>query len=95
MLLAGLDGIKNKIHPGDPMEKDLYELSSHETAELGSVATSLGEALQALNVDRDFLKVGNVFTDDIIESYINLKAEEIKRLQMTTHPLEFELYYSL
>jgi len=95
MLLAGLDGIKNKIHPGEPMEKDLYELSSKDAAELSSVATTLDEALQALNIDRAFLKVGNVFTDDIIESYIDLKAQEIKRLQMTTHPLEFELYYSL
>lgn len=95
MLMAGLDGIKNQIHPGDPMDKDLYDLRPEEAAELNSVAESLGEALNALNRDRAFLKEGGVFSDELIDSYIALKEQEIKRINMTTHPLEFELYYSL
>lgn len=95
MLMAGLDGIKNQIHPGNPMEKDLYDLAPHEAAELDRVAETLSEALDALNKDRAFLKQGNVFTDELIDSYIELKKQEIQRLHMTTHPVEFELYYSL
>jgi glutamine synthetase len=95
MLMAGLDGIKNQIHPGQPMEKDLYDLRPEEAAELSSVAGSLGEALSALDRDRAFLKEGGVFSDELIDSYITLKEQEIQRINMTTHPLEFELYYSL
>lgn len=95
MLMAGLDGIKHKIYPGDPTEKDLYELSGKEAAELQTVAETLGEALHALDQDRAFLKEGGVFSDELIDSYIDIKRQEIKRLHMTTHPVEFELYYSL
>lgn len=95
MLMAGLDGIRNQIHPGDAMDKDLYDLPPEEAAELDTVAESLGEALQALNHDRAFLKEGGVFSDELIDAYIALKKEEIQRLQLTTHPVEFELYYSL
>lgn len=95
MLMAGLDGIKNQIHPGAPMEKDLYDLSPEEKTDLPHVAESLTEALESLDQDRDFLKQGNVFNDELIDSYITLKQSEIQRLNMTTHPVEFELYYSL
>lgn len=95
MLMAGLDGIKNKIHPGNPMEKDLYDLAPAEKMDLLSVAETLSEALDSLNQDRAFLKQGNVFSDELIDSYIALKREEVQRLHMTTHPVEFELYYSL
>ncbi|MFD2179156.1 glutamate--ammonia ligase [Veronia pacifica] len=95
MLMAGLDGIKNKIHPGDAMDKDLYDLPAEEAAEIPTVASSLEQALQALSDDRDFLTSGGVFTDDFIDSYIGLKSQDVERLQMTTHPVEFELYYSV
>ncbi|HHQ14749.1 MAG TPA: glutamate--ammonia ligase [Chromatiales bacterium] len=95
MLMAGLDGIQNKIHPGDPMDKDLYDLPPEEEAALKTVCFSLEEALAALDADRDFLKVGDVFSDDLIDGYIELKEEECQRVRMTTHPVEFELYYSL
>lgn len=95
MLMAGLDGIQNQIHPGDAMDKDLYELTSHEAKELDKVAGSLDEALIALDKNRAFLKAGGVFTDRLIDSYIALKEQEITRVRMTTHPVEFDLYYSL
>ncbi|NVJ59098.1 MAG: glutamate--ammonia ligase [Gammaproteobacteria bacterium] len=95
MLMAGLDGIKNKIHPGDAMDKDLYDLPAEEAAEIPTVASSLEMALEALDNDRAFLTEGGVFSDDFIDSYIKLKKEEVQRLQMTTHPIEFELYYSV
>lgn len=95
MLMAGLDGIKNQIHPGDPMDKDLYNLPPEEAAELDTVAHNLHEALLALKKDHQFLKEGGVFTSDVIDSYIKLKEEEVLKLAMTTHPVEFELYYSL
>lgn len=95
MLMAGLDGIKNKIHPGDAMDKDLYDLPAEEAAEIPTVAESLKEALQALDADREFLTAGGVFSDDFIDSYIKLKSEDVERIQMTTHPVEFELYYSV
>ncbi|MCO7225222.1 glutamate--ammonia ligase [Pleionea sp. CnH1-48] len=95
MLMAGLDGIKNKIHPGDAMDKDLYDLPAEEAAEIPTVAASFEEALAALDSDRAFLTEGGVFSDDFIDSYIELKSEEVTRLQMTTHPLEFEMYYSV
>ena len=95
MMMAGLDGIKNKIDPGEPIDKDLYELSSDEEKMLPTVASSLEIALDALDKDRGFLKEGGVFTDNTINSYIELKMEEVQRLRQSTHPCEFELYYSL
>jgi glutamine synthetase len=95
MLMAGLDGIKNKIHPGDAMDKDLYDLPAEEAAEIPQVATSFEEALDALDKDREFLTVGGVFCDDMIDAYIGLKQEQVTRLSMTTHPVEFEMYYSV
>jgi len=95
MLMAGLDGIKNKIHPGDAADKDLYDLPPEEAATYPTVASSLGEALQALDEDREFLTAGGVFTDDMIDAYIDLKNEEVTRLDMTTHPVEFDMYYSV
>ncbi len=94
MLMAGLDGIQNKIHPGDPMDKDLYDLPAEEAAEIPTVASSLNQALEALEADKDFLTAGGVFTDDMIQAFINLKMEEVTRLRMTTHPIEFDMYYS-
>lgn len=95
MLMAGLDGIQNRIHPGDAMDKDLYDLPPEEEKEIPKVAFSLEEALHALDQDRGFLKAGDVFTDDAIDSYIRLKMDEVQRLRMTTHPIEFDMYYSV
>ncbi|PCK09574.1 MAG: glutamine synthetase [Alteromonadaceae bacterium] len=95
LLMAGLDGIKNKIHPGDPADKDLYDLPAEELAEYPTVCASLEEALTALDADREFLNAGDVFTDDTIDAYISLKKEEVEKLNMTTHPVEFEMYYSV
>ena len=95
LLMAGLDGIINKIHPGDAMDKDLYDLPPEEEKQLQLVAFSLDEALAALDEDRAFLKAGDVFSDDLIDAYIDLKLENVTRLRMTTHPVEFDMYYSL
>ncbi len=95
MLMAGLDGIKNKIHPGEPMDKDLYDLPPTELAEIPTVCGSLREALAALDADRDYLKAGGVMDDDQIDAYIELKEEENIRYEHTPHPVEFDLYYSL
>jgi len=95
LMLAGLDGIQNKIHPGDAMDKDLYDLPPEEEKELKLVAFSLDEALGALDQDRDFLKAGGVFSDDLIDAYIGLKMDDVTRLRMATHPVEFDMYYSL
>ncbi|MCV2401690.1 glutamate--ammonia ligase [Marinomonas sp. C2222] len=95
MLMAGLDGIKNKIHPGDAADKDLYDLPAEEAAAIPQVAGSLEEALKCLDENREFLTQGGVFTDDMIDAYIALKAGDAQRISMTTHPLEFELYYSV
>lgn len=95
MMMAGLDGIQNKIHPGEPMDKDLYDLPPEEEKMIPQVCYSLDMALEALDKDRDFLKAGGVFTDDVIDSYIALKMQEVTRLRMTTHPVEFDMYYSL
>ena len=95
LLMAGLDGIKNKIHPGDAMDKDLYDLPPEEEAAIPQVANSLDQALDALNEDRAFLTDGGVFTDDMIDAFIELKMEEVTRLRMETHPAEFDLYYSV
>jgi glutamine synthetase len=95
MLMAGLDGVQNKIHPGDAMDKDLYDLPPEEEAELRTVAFSLDEALEALDADREFLLVGDVFSNDLIDGYLELKNDEVLSLRMSTHPVEFEMYYSL
>jgi glutamine synthetase len=95
MMLAGLDGILNKIHPGDPVDKDLYDLPPEEEKMIPTVCFALDQALDALDTDRGFLTASGVFSDDFIDSYIGLKMEEITRLRMTTHPVEFDLYYSL
>ncbi|WP_335917597.1 glutamate--ammonia ligase [Shewanella chilikensis] len=95
LLMAGLDGIQNKIHPGDAMDKDLYDLPAEEAAEIPTVAESLEVALAALDADREFLTRGGVFSDDFIDSYLKLKQAEAERVSRTTHPVEFELYYSL
>ena len=95
MLMAGLDGIQNKIHPGEAMDKDLYDLPPEEEAAIPQVCYSLDQALEALSEDREFLKAGNVFTDDTIDAYIELKMEEVTRLRMATHPVEFDMYYSV
>ncbi len=95
MLMAGLDGIQNKIHPGDAADKDLYELPPEELKDIPTVCSSLEEALENLDKDRAFLTAGGVFTDDMIDAYIDLKMEEVTRLRMTTHPVEFDMYYSL
>jgi glutamine synthetase len=95
MLMAGLDGIRNKIHPGDPADKDLYDLEPEEAKEIPTVCHSLDMALDALDKDRGFLKEGGVFTDDVIDAYIGLKMQEVTRLRMSTHPVELELYYSV
>jgi glutamine synthetase len=95
MLMAGLDGIKNKIDPGDAMDKDLYDLPPEEGRMIPTVCSALDQALDALDADRGFLTAGGVFTDDMIDGYIDLKMEEVTRLRMTTHPVEFDMYYSL
>ncbi|MDR5610100.1 MULTISPECIES: glutamate--ammonia ligase [unclassified Arsenophonus] len=94
-LMAGLDGIINKIHPGEAMDKNLYDLPAEEAQEIPTVASSLEEALQALDADREFLKRGEVFTDETIDAYINLLKDDVQRIRMAPHPLEFEIYYSV
>ena len=95
LMMAGLDGIKNKVSPGEAMDQDLFELTPEEEKMLPTVAPGLDVALDALDKDRDFLKEGGVFTDKMIDSYIGLKYEEVQRLRASTHPCEFEMYYSL
>ncbi|HEY5716957.1 MAG TPA: glutamate--ammonia ligase [Motiliproteus sp.] len=95
LMMAAIDGIKNKIHPGDAADKDLYDLPAEEAAEIPTVCSSLEQALAALDADREFLTVGGVFSDDTIDAYIKLKQLEVERVNMSTHPVEFELYYSV
>ena len=95
LMMAGLDGIKNKIHPGEAMDKDLYDLPPEEDKLIPRVCHSLDMALEALDKDREFLTAGGVFTNDMIDAYIDLKMEEVTRFRMTTHPVEFDMYYSL
>ncbi|MCZ6617462.1 MAG: type I glutamate--ammonia ligase [Gammaproteobacteria bacterium] len=95
MLMAGLDGIKNEIHPGDSFDKDLYDLPPEELEGVPTVASSLEGAMAALDADREFLTAGDVFTDSQIDGYLALKQEEVDYLNATTHPVEFEMYYSL
>jgi glutamine synthetase len=95
MLMAGLDGIENKIHPGDPVDKDLYHLPPEELKQVPTVCGSLRQALENLDADRAFLKKGGVFSDDFIDSYISLKMEEVYTFEHTPHPVEFKMYYSV
>ena len=95
LLMAGLDGIQNKIHPGDAADKDLYDLPPEEGKAIPTVAATFDQALAALDADREFLTAGGVFSDDMIDAYIELKEAEIERLNMTTHPVEFDMYYSV
>jgi len=94
MLMAGLDGIQNKIDPGDAMDKDLYDLPPEELKDVPTVCGSLRQAMEALDADRDFLKKGDVFSDDAIDAYMDLKWEEIYNFEHTPHPVEFQMYYS-
>ncbi|WP_142847210.1 type I glutamate--ammonia ligase [Telmatospirillum sp. J64-1] len=95
MMMAGLDGIENKIHPGDPMDKNLYDLPPEELATVPTVCGSLREALESLRADSAFLTKGDVFTQDFIDSYIELKYEEVYAFEHTPHPIEFQMYYSV
>ncbi|MGM0629714.1 MAG: glutamate--ammonia ligase [Pseudomonadota bacterium] len=95
LLMAGLDGIRNKIHPGDAMDKDLYNLPPEEAKDIPTVCHSLEMALEALDKDREFLKQGGVMDDDMIDAYIDLKYNEVETLKKTTHPVEFDMYYSV
>jgi glutamine synthetase len=94
LMMAGLDGVQNKIHPGDPADKNLYDLPPEEDAMIPTVCSSLDQALESLDRDREFLTRGGVFTNDMIDAYIALKMEEVQRIRMTTHPVEFDMYYS-
>ncbi len=94
MLMAGLDGVQNKIHPGEAADKNLYDLPPEEDAKIPTVCSSLDQALDYLDKDRDFLTRGGVFSNDLIDAYIALKHEEVTRFRMTTHPVEFDMYYS-
>jgi len=95
MLMAGLDGVQNKIHPGEAADKNLYDLPPEEDAKIPTVCSSLDMALDYLDRDREFLTRGGVFSNDLIDAYIELKMEEVTRFRMTTHPVEFDMYYSL
>ena len=94
MLMAGLDGIQNKIHPGDPMDKNLYDLPPEELKDVPTVCGSLREALDALADDHEFLMKGDVFDKDQIEAYIELKWEEVYAFEHAPHPIEFKMYSS-
>jgi len=94
MLMAGLDGVQNKIHPGEPIDKNLYDLPPKEAKRVPNVCSSLEMALECLEKDHDFLTKGGVFSEDFLESYMALKEEELTRFRMTTHPVEFDMYYS-
>ena len=94
MLMAGLDGIRNRIHPGEAMDKNLYDLPTEELKDIPTVCTSLREAVENLDADRDYLKAGGVMDDDQIDAYIELKMEEVLRYEHTPHPVEFDLYFS-
>ena len=94
LLMAGIDGIKNKIHPGDAMDKNLYDLPPEELADVPTVCGSLREALESLTADHEFLLEGGVFTKDQIDAYMELKWEEVYRWEMAPSPVEFDMYYS-
>ena len=94
IVMAGIDGILNKIHPGPAMDKNLYDLPPEEDAKIPTVCSSLDQALDYLDKDREFLTRGGVFSNDLIDAYIALKQEEVTRFRMTTHPVEYDMYYS-
>jgi glutamine synthetase type I len=95
MMMAGLDGIQNKLNPGDPSDKNLYDLPPEEDAKIPTVCSSLEQALEYLDKDREFLTRGGVCSSDFIDAYIDLKMDEVTRFRMTTHPVEFDMYYSI
>ena len=95
LMMAGLDGIKHQIDPGEAMDKDLYDLPPEEARDIPTVCHSLDQALEALDGDREFLKAGGVMNDDFIDAYIGLKMQEVTKFRAATHPLEYQLYYSL
>ena len=95
MLLAGIDGIENKIHPGDAMDKNLYDLPPEELKNVSTVCLSLREALESLESDRSFLKKGEAFSDSFIDGYIELKSQEVEKFEQSPHPIEYQMYYSV
>ena len=95
MLKAALDGIINKLDPGQAMDKDLYDLPRQELAQIPTVCGSLREALDSLKADHAYLTAGGVFAQDLIDSYVELKMTEVMRFEMTPHPVEYDMYYSV
>ena len=95
LMMAGLDGVQNKIHSGEAADKNLYDLLPEEDAKIPTVCAGLDQALEALDKDREFLTRGGVFTDGMIDAYLALKEQELAKFRITTHPVEFEMYYSL
>ena len=95
LMMAGLDGIQNKIHPGDPADKNLYDLPPEEDALIPTVCSSLEQALEALDKDREFLTRGGVFSNDFIASFVARKQDDVNRLRIEVHPVEFEMYYAI
>jgi glutamine synthetase len=95
LLMAGLDGVENKIHPGEAASKDLYHLPPEEDAKIPTVCHSLDQALDYLDKDRAFLTKGGVFTNTMLDAYIELKMQEVTRFRMAVHPVEYDMYYSL
>jgi len=95
LMMAGIDGILNKIDPGAPADKDLYDLPPEEEKNIPTVCHALDQALEALDKDRGFLKAGGVFSDDFIDAYIELKLQEVTKFRMSTHPIEYQMYYSI
>ena len=95
LMMAGLDGVQNKIHPGEPADKNLYDLPPEEDAKIPTVCSSLEQALEYLDKDREFLTRGGVFSNEFIDAFIDLKMEEVQRYRMTTHPIEYDMYFSL
>ncbi len=94
LMMAGLDGVMNKIHPGDPSDKNLYDLPPEEDAKIPTVCSSLEQALEALDQDREFLTRGGVFSNSMLDAYIGVKMDEVTRFRVTTHPVEFDMYYA-
>ncbi|HEX2519669.1 MAG TPA: glutamine synthetase, partial [Castellaniella sp.] len=95
LMMAGLDGVQNKMHPGDPADKNLYDLPPEEDAKIPTVCSSLDQALEALDRDREFLTRGGVFSHELLDAYLDLKSRELDRLRVTPHPVEFDMYYTL
>ena len=93
--MAGLDGIMNKIHPGEAADKNLYDLPPEENAKIPTVCADLNQALEALAADHEFLTRGGVFSEDMLEAYISLKAHEVERFRLAVQPIEYEMYYKL